>query len=60
MTELQTLKLRITRLENIVNSLMGMQEGVISRREAREALERGDKLTWEKFQEQEMKRRIGG
>lgn len=57
MTELSTLKLRVERLEQIINDLTGSREnGPITMRQAREALEKGDKLPWAKFCEQESRR----
>lgn len=57
MTEVQILKLRIERLENIVNSLTGMQEGAISMPELIKAVECGDKLTQQKYWDQRLGRR---
>ena len=62
MTEIQTLKLRIERLENIVNSLTGMQEGVISMNDFIKACEcvPKDKLTIQKYWDQRLGRTGNG
>ena len=56
MTDLQILKLRIERLENIIGQLTGRRDGAISDEEFLKACERKDKLTIHKYWDQQLGR----
>ena len=56
-TEIQNLKTRLAWCEQQLLAQQGKQEGAVTMREAREALERGDKSLMKQFCEQEDERR---